>query len=266
MGQRVAGKVAIVVGAGQIEGGSVGNGRAVALVLAQEGAKVLAADRNLEAAEDTVEQITREGGQAVAVRADVTSEDDIAAMTAACLERWGRIDILHNNVGVTAGDAPTTEIEADALARIMAINLEGMVLTCKHVIPVMREQGSGVVTNISSNAPLINYPNVAYRTSKAGVVSMTQHVAITNAAYGIRANTVLPGLMETPMAVEHRVGREGVTREEVVAARNARVPLSNQGGTAWDVANAALFLVSDEASFITGAALVVDGGQSLLAG
>jgi NAD(P)-dependent dehydrogenase (short-subunit alcohol dehydrogenase family) len=189
-------------------------------------------------------------------------------MTAACLERWGRIDILHNNVGVSiaGGDAPITEIEADAFARITAINLQGMVLTCKHAIPVMREQGGGVITNISSIAADINYPYVAYRTSKAGVVTLTEHIAITNAAHGIRANAILPGLMDTPMAIENRVGRGGVTREQVIAERNAHVPLRNTMGTAWDVARAALFLASDEASFITGVALAVDGGQRLAVG
>jgi NAD(P)-dependent dehydrogenase (short-subunit alcohol dehydrogenase family) len=148
----------------------------------------------------------------------------------------------------------------------MAINLQGMVLTCKHTIPVMREQGGGVITNISSIAANINYPYVAYRTSKAGVVTMTEHIAITNAAYGIRANVILPGLMDTPMAIENRVGRGGATREQVIAERNKHVPLRNKMGTAWDVAHAALFLASDEASFITGVALAVDGGQSLAVG
>ena len=268
MGQRVAGKVAIVVGAGQTPGQTVGNGRATALLLAREGATVLAADRDLASAEETAQQIVDEGGEAAAVRTDVTSEADIVAMTAQCRERWGRIDILHNNVGVSiaGGDAPIAEIEADAFARIMAINLQGMVLTCKHAIPVMRDHGGGVITNISSIAADINYPYVAYRTSKAGVVTMTEHIAITNAQHGIRANAILPGLMDTPMAIENRVGRGGATREQVIAERNSHVPLRNRMGTAWDVAHAALFLASDEAAFVTGVALAVDGGQRLAAG
>ena len=268
MAQRMADKIAIVVGAGQAEGHTVGNGRATALLLAREGAKVLTADRNLASAEQTVKQIEADGGEALAVRVDVTSETDIAAMTSACLERWGRIDILHNNVGVSIldGDAPITEITAEGFSRVMAINLQGMVLACKHVIPVMREQGGGVITNISSNAVLIDYPYVTYQTSKAGVVMLTRHIAITNAAYGIRANVILPGLMNTPMAVEYRVGKDGATREQVLAQRQARIPLRDRTGTAWDVAHAALFLASDEAGFITGASLVVDGGQSLAAG
>ncbi|MFE7422834.1 SDR family NAD(P)-dependent oxidoreductase [Rhodococcus sp. NPDC057529] len=269
MGQRVAGKVAIVVGAGQVEGRTVGNGRAAALLLAREGAKVLAVDRDLTSAKETVRQIVADGGEAIAVRADVTCEQDIAAMTATCVQEWGQIDILHNNVGVgglSAGDAPVSEIDAEAFTRIIAINLQGMALTCKHVIPVMRDRGGGAITNISSNAVLINYPNVGYKTAKAGVVALTEHIAITEAQFGIRANTILPGLMDTPMAIEQRVGRAGATREQVAAERNARVPLRNRQGTAWDVAQAALFLASDEAAFITGAALVVDGGQSLLTG
>jgi NAD(P)-dependent dehydrogenase (short-subunit alcohol dehydrogenase family) len=240
MGQRVAGKVALVVGAGQTEGATVGNGRAAALLMAREGAAVVAVDRDAASAEQTAKEIA-----------------------------YGRLDILHNNVGVAAaaaGDAPVTEIEPAAFSRILAVNLQGMVLTCKHALPVMREQGGGVITNIASNAVLINYPNVGYRTSKAGVLSLTEHVAAANASYGIRANAILPGLMETPMAVEPRVRQSGVSRERVIAERNARVPLRHRGGTAWDVAHAALFLASDEAAFITGASLVVDGGQSLMAG
>ena len=189
-------------------------------------------------------------------------------MTSTCLDRFGRIDVLHNNVGVSvlAGDAAVTDVEAEAFGRVMAINLEGMVLACKHALPVMREQGSGVITNISSNAALIDYPYVAYKTSKAGVIALTQHLAIRNAQYGIRANTILPGLMETPMAIEYRVGQDDTSRDEVLAARRARTPLRGRAGNAWDVASAALFLASDEAAFITGASLVVDGGQHLVVG
>jgi NAD(P)-dependent dehydrogenase (short-subunit alcohol dehydrogenase family) len=268
MAGRVAGKVAVVVGAGQTPGASVGNGRAAALLLAREGAKVLVADRDLPSAEETVRQIEAEGGEALAVRVDVTSEDDIVAMTSASLQQWGRIDILHNNVGVSllGGDAPVTDIEADDFARLMAINLGGMVLACKHALPAMRRQGSGVITNISSNAAIIDYPYVAYKTSKAGIIALTEHLAIRNAEYGIRANTILPGLMETPMAVEYRVGKDGATREQVLAERQGRTPLRGRAGNAWDVAHAALFLASDEAAFITGTAIVVDGGQSLVAG
>lgn len=265
---RLVDKVAIVVGAGQTPGVTAGNGRATAVLFAREGARVVAADRNLEAAQETVDEILSGGGEAFAIRADVTDESDIVTMIAACVERWGRIDILHNNVGISiAGDdAPVTEIEADAFARLMSVNLQGMVMTCKHAIPVMRRQRGGVIINISSIGALINYPYVAYRTSKAGVNTLTNHIAITNAAYGIRANVILPGLMNTPMAIENRVGRGGATREQVIADRDAHVPLRGKMGTAWDVAHAALFLASDEASFITGAALTVDGGQSLVCG
>lgn len=268
MGSRVAGKVALVVGAGQTPGQTIGNGRATALLFAREGARVVAADRNLAAAQETVDEIAREGGDAFAVAADVTVESDLVAMIRATVDRWERLDILHNNVGVSlaGGDAPITEIESEALARVLNINLQGMVLTCKHALPVMREQGRGVITNISSVASIINYPYVAYRTSKAGVNALTQHIAITNAPYGIRANAILPGLMNTPMAIENRVGRAGATREQIIAERNAHVPLGGRMGTGWDVAHAALFLASDEASFITGATLTVDGGQSLAVG
>ncbi|RYE42213.1 MAG: SDR family oxidoreductase [Hyphomicrobiales bacterium] len=265
MNGRVQGKVAIVVGGGQTPGADVGNGRATAVVLAREGAKVLVADRDLASAQDTVEQILAAGGEAFALRVDVTQEDDILAMTRTCTDMWERIDILHNNVGVShlGGDAQLTDVTAEGFNRIVTINLQGMVLACKHAVSVMRKQGRGVITNISSNAVLIDYPYIGYQTSKAGVLALTRHVAIRNAGYGIRANSILPGLMNTPMAVEHRVSQSSATRDEVIEQRNARVPLSGPGGTAWDIANAALFLASDDAAFITGAELMIDGGQSL---
>jgi len=237
----------------------------VAMQFAREGAKVMVADRDLAAAEDTVRAIEDEGGEATAIRVEVTSETDIEAMVAACTQRWGRLDILHNNVGIsiTGGDADVIDIEAEAFAHITAVNLQGMVITCKHALRVMREQGAGVIINIASLAAVMHHPGIAYSTSKAGVVRMTEHVAITNAEFGIRANAIIPGIMDTPMAVDNRVGLGGATREEVVRSRAARVPLRHTMGTAWDVARAAVFLASDDASFITGVALPVDGGTSI---
>lgn len=267
-GPRLAGKVAIVMGAGQTPGNTVGNGRAAAQLFAREGARVVAVDREIDAAQDTVAEIVREGGEAFAVKADVTEEPDVAHAIAACVERWDRIDVLHNNVGISiaGGDAPIEDIDAAAFDRITSVNLKGMVLACKHALGVMRRQGGGAIVNISSLAAVINYPYVTYRTSKAGVVTLTEHIAVTQAQYGIRANVILPGLIETPMAIENRVGRNGRTREDVIAERNSHVPLRNRMGTGWDVAKAALFLASDDAEFVTGAVLAVDGGQRLVAG
>ena len=259
---RLKNKVAIVIGAGQRPGPTMGNGRATAVLFAREGARVLAVDRNLDSAEETVGLIRKEGGEAHAFAADVTDESSLRAAVAACLERWKRIDVLHYNVGISiaGGDAPVTEITAEAFDRIVAVNLRGMVMACKHVLPIMRRQRSGVIINISSMAAWSDYPYVTYKTSKAAVIALTQQIAIQNAKFGIRANVILPGLINTPMAVDTRVETSGRSREEVVAERNARVPMGKMG-TAWDVAYAALFLASDEAGFITGVALPVDGGS-----
>ena len=152
------------------------------------------------------------------------------------------------------------EITEEAFDRVCAINLRGAVMACKHVLPVMRAQRSGVIINISSLAAWENYPYVTYKATKAAMIAFTQQMAIQNAEYGIRANVILPGLMDTPMAVDTRARRTGKPRAEIAAARDAKVPLRGRMGTAWDVANAALFLASDEANFITGVALPVDGG------
>ena len=259
---RLDGQAAIVVGGGQTPGQTIGNGRATAITYARAGARVLVADRDLDAAAATVAEITAEGGDAVPFRADVTDEADIAAMVADACDRWGRLDILHNNVGISVagGDAEISKIEGEAFDRIMAINLKSMVLAIKHALPVMRGQQSGNIVNISSTAAHEDYPWVTYKASKAAAKAMTEQVALQNAPHGIRVNCIQPGLMNTPMAVDARMDAWNMTREEVVAMRDSKVPLGGKMGTAWDVANAALFLVSDEARFITGVTLMVDGG------
>jgi NAD(P)-dependent dehydrogenase (short-subunit alcohol dehydrogenase family) len=261
---RLEGKIALVVGAGQSPGEGIGNGRATALRFAREGAKVLAVDRNLASAEETASLARQESGDCVAFEADVTREPTLAAAVAAAVTRWGRLDILHNNVGVSiaGGDAPPLEITEEAFDRICAINLRGTVMACKHALPIMRQQRSGTIINISSAAAWENYPLVAYKATKAAMIAYTRQIAIQNASFGVRANVILPGLMDTPMAVDTRARASGKTRAEVAAERDARVPLRGRMGTAWDVAAAALFLASDEASFITGVALPVDGGAT----
>ena len=265
---RLTDKVALVMGGGQTKGQTIGNGRATAVLFAREGARVVVVDRDAEAAEETAQIIAKEGGEAWSRQGDVTDESAVARVVEECVGRWGRIDILHNNVGVSiaGGDAPVTTITGDAFDRIISVNLKGMIFACKHVVPVMQSQRSGAITNISSNAVLIDYPYVGYKTSKTAVIALTEQLAITYAPDGIRANVILPGLMNTPMAIENRAARWNLPRDEVVAMRDAEVPLRHKMGTAWDVAHAALFLDSDEAGFVTGAVLTVDGGQSLQAG
>jgi NAD(P)-dependent dehydrogenase (short-subunit alcohol dehydrogenase family) len=265
---RLKDKVAIIVGAGQTPGATIGNGRATALLFAREGAKVWAVDRDLASAQDTVAMIEKEGGTAAAAAADITDEAAVKKMVDGCIAKWGRIDILHNNVGLSlaGGDAVIEEITPDAFDRVTVINLRGMVITCKHVLPIMKKQKGGAIVSISSLAVLESYPYVTYKTSKAGVVAMTEQIAYMYAADGIRANVILPGLMNTPMAVEARVAATGKTREQIIAERDAKVPLGRRMGTAWDVAHAALFLASDEARFITGVSLPVDGGSHVRVG
>lgn len=265
---RLKDKTAIVVGAGQSPGEGVGNGRATAIVFGREGARVLAVDRDIDSARETAAAIVRDGGEAEAFQADVTREADLAAMVAEALRRWGRIDILHNNVGVSiaGGDAPPLEITEAAFDRIVAINLRGVVMACKHALPSMRERGSGAIVNISSMAAWTDYPYVAYKATKSAMIAYTEQIAIQNAPFGIRANVILPGLMDTPMAVDTRARATGKPRAQVAAERDAKVPLRGKMGTGWDVANAALFLCSDEAAFVTGVALPVDGGASVRVG
>jgi NAD(P)-dependent dehydrogenase (short-subunit alcohol dehydrogenase family) len=259
---RLDGKVAIVAGAGQTPGQTIGNGRATAILFAREGAKVLLVDRRLDSAQETQAMIEEEGGNATSFEADVSREADCIAMVQACCDAYGRIDILHNNVGIGAGDAGPTHLSEENWDRILDVNLKSVFLTCKHTLPVMREQGSGVIINISSIAAVNAVGMVAYKTSKAGVNALTHSLAMGNARYGIRVNAIMPGLMNTPMAIETISQVRGVEKEQLIKERDAQVPLGAKMGTAWDIAYAALFLASDEAKFITGVVLPVDGGQS----
>lgn len=259
---RLDGKVAIVSGGGQTPGSTMGNGRATAIRFAQEGARVAVLDKRLESAADTVALIEEQGGQARAYAVDVTDANAIEVCIAAVLADFGRVDILHNNVGIGAGDASPSRLTEEVWDKIFATNTKSVMLMCKAILPHMRAANSGVITNISSVAAVAAATNItAYKASKAALNAYTQALAMSNARFGIRANVIMPGLIETPMAIEGYVAA-GQDRETVIARRNAAVPLRGKMGSAWDVANAALFLASDEAQFITGVALPVDGGQS----
>jgi NAD(P)-dependent dehydrogenase (short-subunit alcohol dehydrogenase family) len=259
---RLTGKTAVIVGAGQTPGATLGNGRATSLLFAREGARLLLVDRDPASLDETVRLVTAEGGEATALTCDITDRDACAALPAVAQDVLGRIDILHNNVGIGAGDSSPGRLEEEAWDRILDVNLKAMWRTCKHVVPVMREQGSGAIVNISSLAAIAAATTLtAYKISKAGVNALTQNLALANARFGIRANAIMPGFIDTPMAVDAAAGARGASREQLATLRASRVPLGRQG-TAWDVAHAALFLASDDARFITGAILPVDGGQS----
>jgi len=259
MGDRIRGKAVIVAGAGSV-GPGIGNGKASSIVYAREGGRVLLVDRDLAAAEETKRLIAAEGGTAIALACDVTSSTECQRMVRACLEAFGSIDVLHNNVGITIPGGPVELAEED-WDRIMRINVKSMFLTCKHVLPQMERQGQGAIVNIASinairSAPVIA---VAYAASKAAVIAMTREIALQYAAKGIRANAILPGLMDTPMVTAQLTDAYGGEVEEM-RARRARLCPTGKQGDAWDTAHAALFLASDEAKYITGTTLAVDGG------
>ncbi|MEC3853119.1 SDR family NAD(P)-dependent oxidoreductase [Paenarthrobacter ureafaciens] len=258
---RLANKVAVVIGAGQSPGESIGNGRATAVRFLQEGATVLAVDRDLDSAKETLK--VAESGTGEPFEADVRSVQSLQGAIDFAMANWGRIDILHYNVGVSvgAGDGPLDTVTEESFDVVMEINLRGAVMAAKLVEPIMRSQRSGVVLNVSSMSAIeTSSTNVAYRASKAGLLAFTQQFAMRNAEFGIRANAILPGRVETAMAVDTRARLTGTSREEIIAQRKSLIPLQGHVGTGWDVANAALFLASDEAGFITGASLPVDGG------
>ncbi|MCK1283307.1 glucose 1-dehydrogenase [Bradyrhizobium sp. 44] len=265
---RLKGKVAMVVGAGSI-GPGWGNGKATAVTFAREGAQVFCVDRNGAAAEETVKIITDEGGKASAFTADVSRAREVEAMVAACLKAYGRIDVLDNNVGI-AEMGSVVEVTEESWDRVFSVNLKSAYFAMKHAIPVMVKQGGGSIINISSIASIrhmgISY--VTYGTSKAAMNQMTRTTAIEFAHHHVRVNAILPGLMKTPM-VEHSAGlANSYAKGDVEAmwrARDAQVPMGHMGD-AFDVANAALFLASDEAKYVTGIELVVDGGITCKAG
>jgi NAD(P)-dependent dehydrogenase (short-subunit alcohol dehydrogenase family) len=259
---RLTGKVGIVVGAGQSPGEKVGTGRAAAILFAREGAKVLLVDRDIDSARETADLVAGAGGVSECFAADWTEAAGCEAYTAACVDAWGRIDFLQNNVGIGIGDGDPLELTEEGFDRIVAVNLKGCLLSCQAVVPVMREQGVGSIVNISSIAALAAVvPLTAYKISKAGINALGQSLAIDNAAHGVRVNTVMPGLLDTPMAVDAPAALLNVPVERIRARRDALVPLRAKMGSGWDVAYASLFLHSDEAGFITGAVLPVDGGQ-----
>ena len=259
---RLEGKVGIVVGAGQSPGETVGTGRAAALAFAREGAKVLLVDRDLDSARETAELIAGEGGTAECVAGDWTSAEDCKRFAIACVDAWGRIDFLQNNVGIGTGDGSPLKLTEEGFDRIITVNLKGCLFSCQAVVPVMRDQGSGSVVNISSIAAVAAaVPTLAYRISKAGINVLSHSLALQNAAHGVRVNAIMPGLLDTPMAIDGWAARTDMSREEIRARRDSMVPLRGKMGTAWDVAYASRFLHSDEAGFITGVVLPVDGGQ-----
>jgi NAD(P)-dependent dehydrogenase (short-subunit alcohol dehydrogenase family) len=258
---RFDGRVAVVVGAGQTPGTTIGNGRAISVLLAAEGATVVAVDRDLASAEQTVAMIAEAGGTASAHGADITVESDCASIAETVMERHGRVDVLVNNVGIGTGDSNAIRLSEQAWDLIHEVNVKGMWMTCKHVLPLMAAQRSGSVVNISSIASVCATPFLAYKTSKAAVDALTHQLAATSASRGIRVNAVLPGLMDTPMAIEGITAALGMDPDELRRQRDSMVPLGRAMGTAWDVARAVAFLASDDAAFITGALLPVDGGQ-----
>lgn len=266
MAGRLADKSAIVVGAGQTPGETIGNGHAMALLFAREGANVLCVDRIEERARATCDEIVKAGGTASPFTADITQGVECQALVDAGLEAFGRIDILVNNAGIGGGDAPAHLIEDKAWDRILTVNLTGMMRTIRAALPSMRARKSGSIVNISSLASIAGGHQLAYEVSKAGVNRLTTSVAQANARYGVRCNAIAPGLMDTPMAVAGIAAARALSTAEVRAERDARVPLLGKMGTAWDTAFAALYLASDEAAFVTGVVLPVDGGMGVRIG
>ena len=260
---RLAGKVALVCGAGSI-GPGWGNGKATSVLFARAGATIVAADRDLDAAEETAHIVAGEGGRAEAVQLDVTDPDRVAVIVAQTIERHGRIDILHNNVGIAELGGPV-EITLESWERVNRVNMTSAFLTCRAVLPHMQARRDGAIVNVASVAGIrwLGFPYVSYATTKAAMIQFTRVVARQYAPFNVRCNAVLPGLMQTPMVTAQIRGAYGDKDVgELWARREAQVPM-DRVGDAWDVAYAALFLASEDSRYVTGAELVVDGGLTL---
>lgn len=263
MGERLNGKVALVTGAGSV-GPGWGNGKASATLYAREGARVFLVDNRADAVEETRRIIEGEGGVCVTHVCDVTQSGQVAAMVAACVAAFGTLDVLHNNVGAAKPGGPVTLSEEDWDAQ-MSINLRHVFLATKHAIPVMETAGGGAIVNIGSTSGVTftGQQQIGYQVAKAAIVRFSRSVALEYAPKGIRCNTVIPGQMHTPMVEAYLAGQQsGGDAETLIARRNARIPMGFMG-TGWDVAQACLFLVSDEARYVTGTEIVVDGGLTL---
>ena len=254
MPDRLKDKVAIITGAGSRAEG-IGNGRAAAILFAREGAKLLLVDRDEQAAQATLDLIRAEGNDAAIHTADVTSSEDCRAMVRAALDRWGRLDILHNNVGI-GGRGTVEEITEEDWERVQRVNVTSMMLTAKHAVPAMRTSGGGAIINVSSIAALRPRGLTAYSVSKGAVATLTQALAVDHGADGIRANCIMPGPVYTPM-----VYAAGMSDE--LRNRRREASLLKIEGEGWDIGWAAVFLASDEARYITGAILPVDGGVTI---
>ncbi|MEI2417996.1 SDR family oxidoreductase [Orrella sp. JC864] len=260
MTSRLAGKVAIVTGAGSV-GDGWGNGRATAVAFAREGAQVLVADRDRAAAEHTATLMHEEGLDCLLAQVDVTDEESVKDMVKRCLARYGRVDILHNNVGGSVTGGPE-EMPLDDFRAQLDLNLGSVFLCCRHVLPIMREQSSGCIINVGSVGGMrhLGHDHVGYSAAKAGLVQFTRQLAVRYGPVGIRCNTVVPGMIDAPL-LAHRVAKQAGRADLATLHEQARarVPLGRRGD-AWDVAYAAVFLASDEAKYITGTELLVDGG------
>jgi NAD(P)-dependent dehydrogenase (short-subunit alcohol dehydrogenase family) len=254
-------KIAIVTGAGSVAEG-VGNGKATAIVFAREGAKVMLVDYNLKAAQETRQIIEKEGGESFAFKADVSRAEMCREIVDTCIQNYGQIDILHNNVGIEIPGG-LDETDETSWNQTLAVNLTSIFLLCKYSLPYLLAHGAGVIINISSINAVRTLPalSLAYGVSKAGVIALTREIAVEYAARGIRANAILPGMMDTPFVRAALTGAYGGNIAEMTKVRNDRCPTGKQGEP-WDVANLALFLASSQSKYVTGQAIIVDGAQT----
>jgi NAD(P)-dependent dehydrogenase (short-subunit alcohol dehydrogenase family) len=262
---RVFGKVAIVTGAGSI-GPGIGNGKASAIVYAREGASVMLVDYNLDAAVETKSWIDKEGGVCIPFKADVGNSSDCRDIIEECIKYFGQVDILHNNIGIEIPGG-IDEISEDSWDKVLNVNLKSMFLLCKYALKYMDKQGNGSIINISSINAIRTLPalSIAYSVSKAGVIALTREIAVQYAPKGIRANAILPGMMNTPMVTVSLTNAYGGDTTEMHKMRDQMCPMKKQGEP-WDTANLSLFLASDDAKYITGASFVVDGGLTCTTG